>query len=77
VSALEGAAVVGGLEALLAALVSLGIPKNSAIAYQTELAAGKFVLIVHGTQEETSKARVLLQQTSHEGVAEHAGGGSQ
>ena len=71
VSGLEGAAVVGGMSALGAALVSLGIPENRAIAYETELAAGKFVLIVHGTQEETAKARTILQLTSHEGVAEH------
>lgn len=72
VSGLECAALVGGVSALGAAMVSLGVPKNSAIAYETELAAGKFVLIVHGTQEETAKARAVLQQTSHEGVAEHA-----
>ena len=60
------------MSALGAALVSLGVPNNSAIAYETELAAGKFVLIIHGTQEETAKARGLLQLTSHEGVAKHA-----
>lgn len=72
VSGLEGAAVVGGVSALGAALVGLGVPKNSAIAYERELAAGKFVLIVHGTREETAKASSLLQLTSHEGVTEHA-----
>lgn len=72
VSGLEGAAVVGGMSALGAALVSLGIPKNSAITYETELGAGKFLLIVHGTQAETTKAKALLHLTSHEGVTEHA-----
>ena len=72
VSGLEGAALVGGVSALVAALVSLGIPRDRALAYQTELAAGKFILIVHGTQEETASARALLQLTGHEGVAEHA-----
>ena len=61
VSGLEGAAVVGGVSALGACLVGLGVPKNSAIAYETELAAGKFILLVHGTPEEAAKARALLQ----------------
>ena len=71
VGGLEGAVVVGGVSTLGAALISLGIPEDSALAYQTQLAAGKFVLIVHGTQEETARARTLLQLTGHEGVAEH------
>jgi len=61
VSGLENAAVVGGASALVAALISIGVPKSSAIEYETELVAGKFVLIVHGTQEETAKAKTLLR----------------
>jgi hypothetical protein len=71
VSGLEGAAVVGGVSALGAALVSLGVSKDSAITYETELAAGKFMLIVHGTPEETRAAKELLLMTEHEGVTEH------
>jgi len=71
VGALEGAVVVGGLSALGASLVSLGIPKDSALAYETVIGAGKFVLIVHGTQEEITRAKNLLQQTNHQGVTEH------
>jgi len=62
----DGMGVLGG------ALVSLGVPTHSAIGYETELAAGKFILIVRGTQQETMKARNLLQLTKHEGVAVHA-----
>ena len=72
VSGLEGAVVIGGMSALGAALVSLGVPTHNAIAYETELAMGKFVLLVHGTQEETIKARDILLMTGHEGVTEHA-----
>ena len=72
VSCLEGAAVVGGVSALGAALVSLGAPTNSAIKYETELAAGKFVLIAHGSAAEIAHAKSLLQSTSHEGLVEHA-----
>lgn len=71
VSALEGAVVVGGVEALLGALVSLGIPRNSAIRYQTELTAGNFVLIFHGTREQTAKAKSVLQLTDQTGITEH------
>jgi uncharacterized membrane protein len=55
--ALEGAVVVGGLSAIGAGLYSLGIPKNSILHYETALRTGKFVLIAHGTQEETTRAR--------------------
>jgi uncharacterized membrane protein len=71
VSALEGAAVVGGLSALGGALVSVGIPRDSALAYETELEVGKFLLIVHGTQEDISRARALLELTNHQGMAAH------
>jgi hypothetical protein len=72
VSALEGAVVVGGLSALGASFVSIGIPKDSALAYETEISAGRFLLIVHGTQEEITRAKGLLELTDHQGVSEHA-----
>jgi uncharacterized membrane protein len=71
VSALEGAVLVGGMSALGGALVSLGIPKNSALRYETEIEVGKFVLIVHGTPQEIAGAKALLEQTNHQGVVEH------
>src|ERR1700691_1625141 len=52
VGALEGAVVVGGLSALGAGLFSIGIPKDSIIEYETQLKAGKFVVIAHGSVEE-------------------------
>jgi uncharacterized membrane protein len=61
IAGLEGAAVVGGLSALGAALFSVGIPKNSVIKYETSIKAGKFVLIAHGTAEEVEHARSILQ----------------
>jgi len=69
---LEGAVVVAGVSALGAAMVGLGVPKDSAIAYETKLAAGKFVLIVHGTTDELAQAKTVLQLTSEEEVVEHA-----
>ena len=72
VGALEGAAVVGGLSALGAGLCSLGIPKDSVIEYETEIKAGKFVVITHGSFDEVSKAQAAFAATKHQGVKEHA-----
>ena len=49
IAGLEGAVVVGGVSAVGAGLVSIGIPKDSVIEYDTALKADKFLLIVHGT----------------------------
>src|ERR1019366_7139955 len=60
VAALEGAAVVGGLSAIGAGLYSIGIPKKSIIQYETSLKAGKFLLVVHGTPDEVTRAKEIL-----------------
>ena len=72
VGALEGAAVVGGLSALGAGLCSLGIPKDSVIEYETQIKAGKFVVITHGSFDEVSKAQAAFAVTKHQGMKEHA-----
>jgi uncharacterized membrane protein len=60
VGALEGAAIVGGLSAIGAGLYSIGIPKNSILQYETSLKAGKFMLVIHGTQDEVIRAKAIL-----------------
>ena len=69
VAGLEGAALVGGIGVLGAALASAGVPKDSVLQYETELKAGKFLLIAHGTPEEVQRADELLKRshplTSH------------
>jgi uncharacterized membrane protein len=60
VGALEGAAVVGGLSAIGAGLYSIGIPKDSILQYETSLKAGKFMLAVHGTPDEVTRAKTIL-----------------
>src|SRR5271166_4401613 len=42
IGALESAIVVGGISALSAGLISLGIPKDSAIKYETAVKAEKY-----------------------------------
>ena len=60
VGVLEGAVVVGGLGVIGAALANIGIPKDSIVEYETEIKAGKFMLIASGTHIEVQKARETL-----------------
>jgi hypothetical protein len=71
IGALESAVVVGGLSALAAGLVSLGIPKDNAVKYEAEIKADKFVLVVHGTAEELERARAILTETSPISIEKH------
>jgi hypothetical protein len=60
-SAIEGAVVVGGLSALGAALYSIGIPINSAIAYESAVKADRFLVMAHGSSDEVERARKELE----------------
>ena len=60
-SGLEGAVLVGGLSALAGALMSLGIPRDSVLRYETALKADKFMLVVHGDAQEIKRAHELLK----------------
>ena len=71
VGALEGAVVVGGLSAIGAGLYSLGIPKDSILQYETALKTGKYVLIVHGSMDETTHAKEILNRTKPETLEHH------
>jgi len=77
VGALESAVVVGGLSAVAAGLVSQGIPKQSAIKYESEIKADKFVLVVHGTPEEAERAQTILATTSPVSLEKHETADSQ
>ncbi len=61
VSAFEGAVVVGGLGALGAALSSIGVPKDSVLQYQTAIAADDFLVMAHGSAEQISRAKAILE----------------
>jgi uncharacterized membrane protein len=73
VGALEGAIVVGGLSAIGAGLYSLGIPKDSILRYETAIKTGKFVLIAHGTMDDTTHAKEILNRTKPETLEHHQG----
>jgi hypothetical protein len=73
VAALEGAVVVGGLSAIGAGLVSLGIPKDSILKYETALKTDKFVVVAHGSADEISRAKDILSDTDAESLEHHEG----
>ena len=56
------------MSALGAGLYSIGIPKDSVLTYETQIKAGKFVVIAHGTRDEVEKSKtILLGGTHHNG----------
>lgn len=71
VAGLEGAAVVGGVSAIGAGLVSIGIPKDSVVKYEVALKTDKFVLVVHGTPDAVARAKVIIDRTEHSLSAVH------
>ena len=60
IGALEGAALLGGTSVIAAALVSLGIPNDEVLKYETEIKAGKFMLLAHGNKINIENARKVL-----------------
>jgi hypothetical protein len=72
VGAIETAVVVGGFSAIGAGLYSMGIPKNSVLAYEAAIKAGKYVVVAHGTEAEVTRARELLQAGDAEVTDQHA-----
>lgn len=53
------------MSALGAGLFSIGIPKDSVLSYETQIKAGKFVVIAHGTRDEVEKGRTVLTRATH------------
>ena len=71
VAILEGSIVFGGVSVLGAALLSIGIPKDSVIQYETALKTNKFLLIVHGSRDAVAKAREIVENTKHVSYTVH------
>jgi hypothetical protein len=71
IGALESAVVVGGLSALGAGLVSIGIPKDSIVKYETVLKNDKFLVVAHGSMTEISQAKEILSRTGSESLDYH------
>ena len=60
VGALQGAFVGGGFGVIGGALASLGVPNESVVQYESELKAGSFLVLAHGSEQETLRAKELL-----------------
>lgn len=60
IAALEGAVAVGGLSALGAALVQLGVRNDEVVRYETAIKADEFVLLVHGDATAQARANEVL-----------------
>ncbi len=70
--AIEGAALGAGAGVLGAALVSAGMPKDKVVKYEKAIGAGKFVVLVHGTQPEVDRARTLLSGKGTQDVSTYS-----
>lgn len=79
IGALQGAFVGGSLGVIGGALASFGVPENTVVEYETEIKAGKFMLIAHGSEADVEKAREILEGTeslrldTYQAPKEHAG----
>jgi hypothetical protein len=71
-SAVEGAAVVGGVSAIGAALMSIGIAKDSVLQYETAIKADGFLVMAHGSTAEMTRARDILTTVSPASLQLHA-----
>jgi hypothetical protein len=45
-----------------AALYSVGVPRDSAIAYETHVKANRFLVMACGSAEEAERARAVLKE---------------
>jgi hypothetical protein len=71
VAALGEGVVLGGLSALGAGLYSIGIPKDSILKYETALKADQFVVVAHGTADDVTTAKRVLEKTGPLSLEEH------
>ena len=71
VGVLEGATLGGVAGVLGAALTSAGVPKDSALKYEVEVKAGKYLVIAHGTPDMIEKARAILADTGASQLVTH------
>jgi hypothetical protein len=70
--ALEGAVVVGGLSALGAALITIGVPQDLVVKYEAALKADRYVLMLHGSAAEVAKARAAIASCNPEKASHRA-----
>jgi hypothetical protein len=72
VGGLEGGAVLGGIEAIFAGLLHLGLSKDSLAIYESELKKGRCLVILHGTADEVVQGSEVAKGLGIETVDVHA-----
>lgn len=65
--------VLGGISAIGAGLVGMGIPEDSVIEYELALKTDKYLLLVNGTAAEVDTARSILEKTRPLNATVHTG----
>ena len=69
----EGATFGAAGGGILGALAGLGVSHRHIIKYEDSLVAGKYLVIAHGSDDDVTKAKGLLQETKPEELQEHNG----
>ena len=73
IAVIEGAALVGSVSAVAAALYGLGIPKDSVLLYETAIKADSFLVMAHETPGLIALAKETLESAGASQVEVHAG----
>jgi hypothetical protein len=71
-SGVESAVMLGGMSAIGAAIYSLGIPKDSVVAYEAAVKADSFVVMVRGEAAEIARAKKILAAANPSRLDVHA-----
>jgi hypothetical protein len=56
--------VVGGLSAVGAGLVGVGIPKDSVVQYELDLKTDRYLLVIQDIAAQVAKAREIIASTN-------------
>jgi len=73
IAMVEGAALVGGISALGAALASIGIPKDSIVAYERAVKTDGFMVMAQGSAADVTRAKAILEGGKATTTTVHAG----
>jgi hypothetical protein len=73
ISVIESSIMLGGLSAVGAALYSIGIPKDSIVHYEMAMRADGFLVMAHGTADELTRAREVLDKLTPARLELHEG----
>ncbi|MGN6529988.1 MAG: hypothetical protein ACTHL8_26650 [Burkholderiaceae bacterium] len=66
--AAEGAVLGSGLSAIAAALTGMGLASDDAIACEADIAARRFLVLVHGSHDQVADARARVLALARPGV---------